>query len=61
MLKESLQKGRQEEATTLVICQLLRCLGALSEVQVEQIRQLSIHQSEELGEALLDFEVMTDI
>lgn len=45
----------------MVICQLLRRLGALSEVQVEQIRQLSIHQSEELGEALLDFEAMTDI
>ncbi|MFM7615169.1 MAG: Rpn family recombination-promoting nuclease/putative transposase [Synechococcales cyanobacterium] len=59
--QEGHQEGRQEGEATLVIRQLIRRLGALSDSQVAQIRQLSVPQLESLGEALLDFTVMTDL
>jgi heme oxygenase len=40
---------------------LTRRFGLLSEQQTEQIRQLSVPQLEDLGEALLDFKSMTDL
>jgi heme oxygenase len=40
---------------------LTRRFGLLSEQRTEQIRQLSVPQLEDLGEALLDFEDMTDL
>ena len=59
--QEGHQEGRQEEAAALVIRLLKRRLGQLSDSQVAQIRQLSVPQLESLGEALLDFTVMTDL
>lgn len=59
--QEGHQEGRQEEAAELVIRLLKRRLGQLSDSQVAQIRQLSVPQLESLGEALLDFTVMTDL
>jgi heme oxygenase len=44
-----------------VLRQLRRRLGELSEAQLAQIRQLSIPQLENLGEALLDFTDITDL
>ncbi len=61
ILKEGLQKGRQEEAAALVLRQLTRRLGVLSEQQVERVKGLSVSQLEDLGEALLDFTEMTDL
>jgi predicted transposase/invertase (TIGR01784 family) len=60
-IQQGRQEGRQEEAANLVLRLLKRRLGELSEAQVAQIRQLSISQLENLGEALLDFVEMTDL
>lgn len=60
-LQEGLQEGRQEEALALVLRQLKRRLGELSNYQVERIRPLSVVQLEELGEALLDFSNVEDL
>ena len=59
--QEGLQKGRQEGELLLVLRLLTRRFGLLSEQRTEQIRQLSVPQLEDLGEALLDFESMTDL
>ena len=56
---EGLQKGRQEGEVSLVLRLLMRRFGLLSEQRTEQIRQLSVPQLEDLGEALLEFEGMT--
>ena len=61
ILQEGLQKGRQEGELLLVLRLLTRRFGLLSEQRTEQIRQLSVPQLEDLGEALLDFESMTDL
>jgi len=61
ILKEGLQKGRQEGEVSLVLRLLTRRFGLLSEQRTEQIRQLSVPQLEDLGEALLEFEGMTDL
>jgi len=60
-LQEGRQEGRQEGEADLLIRQLKRRVGLLSEAQVLQIRQLSIPQLENLGEALLDFTAMADL
>ena len=65
IFKEGLQKGHQEgrqEGELLLVLRLLtRRFGLLSDQRTEQIRQLSVPQLEDLGEALLDFESMTDL
>ena len=61
ILKEGLQKGRQEGEVSLVLRLLTRRFGLLSEQRTEQIRQLSVPQLQDLGEALLEFEGMTDL
>ena len=65
ILQEGLQKGHQEgrqEGELLLVLRLLtRRFGLLSEQRTEQIRQLSVPQLEDLGEALLDFEDMTEL
>ena len=61
ILKEGLQKGRQEGEVSLVLRLLTRRFRLLSEQRTEQIRQLSVPQLEDLGEALLEFEGMTDL
>ncbi|ANV89541.1 DUF2887 domain-containing protein [Picosynechococcus sp. PCC 8807] len=60
-LQEGRQEGRQEEAANLVIRQLKRRFGELSESQSEKIRCLSVRQLEDLGEALLDFAAVADL
>ncbi len=54
-------EGKQEEAANLVLRQLNRRLGQISESVSEQIRQLPVEQIEDLGEALLDFENEADL
>ena len=61
ILHEGLQKGRQEGEVLLVLRLLTRRFGLLSEQRTEQIRQLSVPQLVDLGEALLDFKSMTDL
>lgn len=51
----------QEEALTLIRRLLNRKVGALSDELQAQIQRLSVTQLEELGEALLDFDGLTDL
>ncbi len=56
-----IEQGKQLEAANLVLRQLNRRLGQISESVSEQIRQLPVEQLENLGEALLDFENEADL
>ena len=58
---EGRQEGLQEGEANLLIRQLKRRFGDLSDAQVAQIRHLSVPQLEDLGEALLDFRDMGDL
>ncbi|MGJ0607032.1 DUF2887 domain-containing protein [Cylindrospermopsis raciborskii] len=60
-LEEGRQEGLQEGLQKLVIRQLTRRLGELSEQRVGQIRQLSVPQLEALAESLLDFRQISDL
>ena len=55
------EKGRQEEAVSLILRLLNRRLGEISSTLSQQIRELSLEQLETLGEALLDFTSLTDL
>jgi predicted transposase YdaD len=58
--QEGHQEGRQEGEANLIVRQISRRFGALSPEQVSQVRSLSIPQLESLGEALLDFEEISE-
>jgi hypothetical protein len=53
--------GMQREGANLVLRQLNRRLGQVTTSVEKQIRQLSVKQLEDLGEALLDFENEADL
>jgi hypothetical protein len=53
--------GKQQEALSLVTRQLNRRLGNLDEVLLEGVGSLSVEELEALGEALLDFNSVTDL
>lgn len=55
------QEGRQEEGVSLVLRQLNRRVGMVSEEMQAKVRSLSISQLEALGEALLDFTDTADL
>ncbi len=59
--EQAVQEGRQEEGVAMILRQLKRRLGSLPTHLEESIRQLSIEQLENLGEALLDFENEGDL
>ncbi|WP_341272075.1 DUF4351 domain-containing protein [Cylindrospermopsis raciborskii] len=50
-----------KKAIAMVIRQLTRRLGELSEQRLGQIRQLSVPQLEALAESLLDFRDISDL
>ena len=56
-----MQQGRQQEGANLVLRQLNRRLGLVSDNIESQIRQLPVEQLEDLGEALLDFTSEIDL
>ncbi len=60
-LQQGLQQGRQEEALSLLMRQLTRRFGKVESQWQERVRGLSLAQLEELSEALLDFERVTDL
>ena len=60
-LHEGRQKGLQEGEANLVIRQLRRRLGELTENQFSQIKGFPVSQLEALGEALLDFQGIDDL
>ncbi len=51
----------QQQARSLVLRQLARRIGILPVELRSKVEQLSITQLDELGEALLDFEQLTDL
>lgn len=53
--------GKQEQARSLVLRQLARRIGLLPTALRSQVEQLSVVQLESLGEALLDFEQLSDL
>jgi ribosomal protein S13 len=53
--------GMQREGANLVLRQLNRRFGQVTTSVEKQIRQLSVKQLEDLGEALLDFENEADL
>jgi predicted transposase/invertase (TIGR01784 family) len=59
--ERGVQKGLQEGEANLVMRQLNRRCGNISEDLENQVRSLSIRQLESLGEALLDFKGISDL
>ncbi len=59
--REGLLEGRQEEGYSIVIRQLTRRFGSVDDQLQQGIEKLSVAQLEELSEALLDFETVTDL
>ncbi|MGH9836851.1 MAG: DUF4351 domain-containing protein [Blastocatellia bacterium] len=55
------QKGRQEGVLALTLRQLQIRVGALDAGTEARIRALSVEQLEQLGEALLDFNIPDDL
>ena len=55
------QEGEQQGETNMVIRQLTRRCGGLAPNQVKKVRSLSLSQLESLGEALLDFNNLSDL
>ncbi|WP_373526998.1 Rpn family recombination-promoting nuclease/putative transposase [Nostoc sp.] len=54
-------RGRQEGERSLILRQLTRRVGELSQPVLERIEALSLEQLENLGEALLDFQAIADL
>jgi predicted transposase YdaD len=59
--QEILSEGRREEGTSIVLRQLSRRVGTVSEEMKGKVRSLLISQLEALGEALLDFNDTADL
>jgi predicted transposase/invertase (TIGR01784 family) len=59
--KKGLQQGVQQGEANLTIRLLKRRCGNLTAIQEQKVRLLSISQLESLGEALLDFQNMSDL
>ncbi|NCS44930.1 MAG: DUF4351 domain-containing protein, partial [Microcystis aeruginosa BS11-05] len=60
-MQRGIEQGMQREGANLVLRQLNRRLGQVTTSVEKQIRQLSVEQLEDLGEALLDFENEADL
>jgi predicted transposase/invertase (TIGR01784 family) len=59
--REGEQQGMQQGETNMVIRLLTRRCGNLTPNQVKKVRSLSLSQLESLGEALLDFNNLSDL
>ncbi len=59
--QEGIEKGRQQEGISLILRQLNRRIGSVSEELEPKIRQLPLTTLEDLGEALLDFKTEADL
>ncbi|MBW4512313.1 MAG: DUF4351 domain-containing protein [Scytonematopsis contorta HA4267-MV1] len=55
------QELRQEEGQRIIIRLLNRRIGEIDSSLIERVQGLSIEKLEELGEALLDFSVLSDL
>jgi predicted transposase YdaD len=56
-----IKQGIKQEAVKLVIRQLNRRIGQISPDLTEKVQLLSVEQLENLGEALLDFQIEEDL
>jgi predicted transposase YdaD len=59
--EEGREEGRQEGERSLILRQLTRRVGELSQEQRDRIESLSLEELESLGEALLDFLTVADL
>ncbi len=60
-MEEGLQKGMEEGEANLLIRQLTRRFGNLTDNQKQKVRSLSIPKLESLGEALFDFQNISEL
>jgi predicted transposase YdaD len=60
-IEQGIEQGMQRGEATLVLRLLNRRLGQVTTSVEKQVRQLSVEQLEDLGEALLDFENEADL
>ncbi|MCP6763194.1 MAG: DUF4351 domain-containing protein [Fischerella sp. CENA71] len=59
--EQAKEEGRQEGEQDLILRLLNRRIGEIDESLIERIKELSIEQLENLGEALLDFSSVADL
>jgi predicted transposase YdaD len=59
--QQGMQEGKQEEGIFLILRLLKRRFGDISPDLTSEIRQLSVKQLENLADALLDFQELTDL
>ncbi|NEO61930.1 MAG: Rpn family recombination-promoting nuclease/putative transposase [Moorea sp. SIO4G2] len=59
--REGLLEGKQEQGYSIVRRLITRRFGSVSDQLQQGIKKLSVAQLEELSEALLDFETVTDL
>ncbi len=59
--QEGKQEGKQEGETQLLLRQLSKRFGQMGNLRIQAINQLSLEQLEDLGEALLDFNNVTEL
>lgn len=59
--QEAEARGKFQEALSLILRQLNRCIGSVPSELASQIQELSIDTLESLGEALLDFKSVGDL
>jgi predicted transposase YdaD len=60
-IQQGMQQGVQQGEANMVIRQLTRRCGKLTSSQIKKMRSLSLSQLESLGEALLDFNSLSDL
>jgi hypothetical protein len=60
-MEQGIERGAEQEARSLILRQLMRCVGDVPPDLRSQIQSLSLTQLELLGEALLDFSQPNDL
>ena len=60
-LEQGREEGREQGSATLLLRILTRLCGALPEDVQLRIRRLKLEQSQNLGEALLEFQSLDDL
>lgn len=61
IINKGMQQGRKEESQKLLLKQLTRKFGELTETIRQNIAKLSLEQSENLAETIFDFETLSDV
>ena len=61
IIREGEEKGFQKGERSLILRQLTRRVGELPQLWRDRVHSLSLEQLENLGEALLNFQGITDL